>query len=234
MRPLFSGRARAHRAQTQHRLIRQAASLLISYPDEHLTDRLEIVQALLDHVIAEPRHLLGQTLDALRATDLLTLQTEYVETFDLRRRATMYLTYWTDGDTRNRGAAMHAFLQTYRDAGVQTLGNEAPDHLPVVLEFAATVDPVAGERLLTEHRIPLDVLRAALTERGSRYAPAIDAVCATLPPVTDQEERRAQRLAAAGPPAEAIGLQPFTLTVPPRRTAPEPTRHEGAGWHGRR
>ncbi len=39
MRPLFSGRARAHRAQTQHRLIRQAASLLISYPDEHLTDR---------------------------------------------------------------------------------------------------------------------------------------------------------------------------------------------------
>jgi hypothetical protein len=32
------------------------------------------------------------------------------------------------------------------------------------------------------------------------------------------EVRRAQRLAQAGPPAEAVGLQPFTLTVPPRRT----------------
>ncbi len=28
---------------------------------------------------------------------------------------------------------------------------EAPDHPPVVLEFAATVDPEAGRRLLTEH-----------------------------------------------------------------------------------
>ena len=42
--------------------------------------------------------------------------------------------------------------------------DEAPDHLPVVLEFAATVDPVAGRRLLVEHRVPIDVLREALTE----------------------------------------------------------------------
>jgi len=35
----------------------------------------------------------------------------------------------------------------------------APGHLPVVLEFAATVDPVAGRRLLVEHRVPIDVLR---------------------------------------------------------------------------
>ncbi|BDT87350.1 nitrate reductase molybdenum cofactor assembly chaperone [Nocardia cyriacigeorgica] len=229
MRSLFRGHTRANRAPTQHRLIRQAASLLLSYPDEQLANRLAVVQELLDHTNGEPRRLLENTLDALRATDLLALQTDYVDTFDLRRGATMYLTYWTDGDTRSRGSAMHAFLQTYRDAGVRALGREAPDHLTVVLEFAALGDPDAGERLLTEHRIPLEVLRGALTERKSLYAPAVDAVCATLPPVTDQEERRAHRLAAAGPPAEAIGLQPFTLTVPPRRTSPEPTRHGGAG-----
>jgi nitrate reductase alpha subunit len=33
-------------------------------------------------------------------------------------------------------------------------------------------------------------------------------------PATDQEVARAQRLAQAGPPREAVGLQPFTLTVP--------------------
>ena len=143
---------------------------------------------------------------------------DYVETFDLRRRSTMYLTYWTAGDTRNRGREMHAFAQAYRDAGVRPPVDEAPDHLPVVLEFAATVDPVAGRRLLVEHRVPIDVLRDGLTECGSPYAHTIAAVCETLPAATDQEVRRAQRLAQAGPPAEAVGLQPFTLTVPPRRT----------------
>jgi len=92
-----------------------------------------------------------------------------------------------------------------------------PGHLPVVLEFAATVDPVAGRRLLVEHRVPIDVLRDALTECGSPYAHTISGVCETLPAATDQDVRRAQRLAQAGPPAEAVGLQPFTLTVPPRR-----------------
>ena len=73
----------------------------------------------------------------------------------------MYLTYWTAGDTRNRGREMHAFAQAYRDAGSRPPVDEAPDHLPVVLEFAATVDPVAGRRLLVEHRVPIDVLRDA-------------------------------------------------------------------------
>ena len=142
---------------------------------------------------------------------------DYVETFDLRRRCTMYLTYWTAGDTRNRGREMHAFAQAYRDAGVQPPVDEAPDHLPVVLEFAATVDPVAGRRLLVGHRVPIGVLHDSLSERGSPYAHTVAAVCETLPAATDSEARRAQRLAEMGPPAEAVGLQPFTLTVPPRR-----------------
>ena len=53
---------------------------------------------------------------------------------------------------------------------------------------------------------------------GSPYAHTISGVCETLPAATDQEVRRAQRLAQAGPPTEAVGLQPFTLTVPPRRS----------------
>jgi nitrate reductase delta subunit len=44
-------------------------------------------------------------------------------------------------------------------------------------------------------------------------------VCQTLPAATDLQVRRAQRLAQSGPPTESVGLQPFTLTVPPRRSA---------------
>ncbi|MGH3969145.1 MAG: nitrate reductase molybdenum cofactor assembly chaperone, partial [Mycobacterium sp.] len=161
---------------------------------------------------------LARTLAALRAAEPLAAATEYVETFDMRRRSTMYLTYWTAGDTRNRGREMLMFASAYRDAGVEPPRAEAPDHLPVVLEFAATVDPEAGRRLLTEHRVPIDVLRGALADAKSPYEYTVAAVCDTLPVATDQEVRRAQRLAQAGPPAEAVGLEPFTLTVPPKRT----------------
>jgi nitrate reductase molybdenum cofactor assembly chaperone NarJ/NarW len=130
----------------------------------------------------------------------------------------MYLTYWTAGDTRNRGTAMLEFAAAYRAAGVEPPRSEAPDYLPVVLEFAATIDPVAGRRLLIEHRVAIDVLHQGLIDADSPYAHAVAAVCQTLPAATDDEAHRAQRLAQTGPPAEAVGLQPFTLTVPPRRT----------------
>ena len=112
-----------------------------------------------------PRSSLGQTVAALRACEPMAAATNYVETFDMRRRATMYLTYWTAGDTRNRGREMLVFASAYRDAGVEPPRAEAPDHLPVVLEFAATVNPEVGRRLLTEHRVPIDVLRGALARR---------------------------------------------------------------------
>ena len=210
-------RPRAHVA-LQDRLVWQAASLLLAYPDERLADRLRTVDELRACVTGPAADLLARTASALRMSDPMTRATDYVETFDLRRRSTLYLTYWTSGDTRNRGREMLAFAEVYRDAGVRPPDDEAPDYLPVVLEFAATVDPVAGRRLLVEYRVSIDVVRAALTDCRSPYADTVAAVCETLPSATDQEVLRAQRLAQAGPPAEAVGLQPFMLTVPPRRS----------------
>ncbi|MCK0177234.1 MULTISPECIES: nitrate reductase molybdenum cofactor assembly chaperone [Mycobacteriaceae] len=196
------------------RLAWQCASLLLAYPDEGRLDTAEQLLAQLDSPAAEH---LSRTATALRAVDPLRAAQDYVATFDLRRRATMYLTYWTAGDTRNRGAAMLSFAQVYRDAGVTPPVDEAPDHLPVVLEFAATVDPESGLRLLAAHRVPIDVLHQALSERSSPYAHTIAAVLMTLPAATEADARLARTLTADGPPAEAVGLQPFTLTVPPRR-----------------
>jgi nitrate reductase molybdenum cofactor assembly chaperone NarJ/NarW len=211
-------RARAREHELRDRLVWQAASLLLAYPDEQRDERLDTVENLLAHLDGTVADLLGRTVVALRAADALTVAAEYVETFDMRRRSTMYLTYWTAGDTRNRGREMLTFASAYRDAGVEPPKTEAPDHLPVVLEFAATVDPQLGRKLLIEHRVPIDVLLTALRDAQSPYQHVIAAVCETLPPVTGQEVRRAQRLAQQGPPAEAVGLEPFTLTVPPRRT----------------
>jgi nitrate reductase delta subunit len=220
MRLLAQLRERSTSRAMQDRLVWQAASLLLAYPDDGFTERLDAVDEMLGHISGPAAALLGKTVATLRARDPMPAAIDYVATFDMRRRATMYLTYWTAGDTRNRGREMLAFATAYREAGAQPPSGEAPDHLAVVLEFAATVDPEAGRRLLSQHRVPIDVLRGALADAGSPYEPVVAAVCETLPVATDQEVRRAQRLAEAGPPAEAVGLQPFTLTVPPRKGTP--------------
>ena len=218
MRLFSQAGERSTARKLQDRMVWQSASLLLAYPDDQHAERLDTVERLLAAADGRPADLLACTLAALRATDPLSAAANYVETFDMRRRATMYLTYWTGGDTRNRGRQMLRFATVYRDAGVEPPRSEAPDYLPVVLEFAATVDPEAGRALLVEHRVPIDVLLQALTGAQSPYLHTIAAVCETLPPATDQEVQRAARLAQAGPPAEAVGLQPFTLTVPPRRS----------------
>ncbi|OBB82435.1 nitrate reductase molybdenum cofactor assembly chaperone [Mycobacterium colombiense] len=220
MKLLSALRDRSTNRTMQDRLVWQAASLLLAYPDDGLAGRLDVVDELLAHISGPPAALLGQTVAALRAREPMAAAMDYVATFDMRRRCTMYLTYWTAGDTRNRGREMLAFATAYREAGVTPPGGEAPDHLTVVLEFAATVDPEVGRRLLDQHRVPIDVLRGALADAESPYEPTVAAVCETLSAATDQEVRRAERLAKAGPPAEAVGLQPFTLTVPPRKGTP--------------
>lgn len=202
----------------QDRVVWQCASLLLAYPDDGQPGRLDTVDALLGHLPEPVAAPLTDAVHLLRALPPLDAATAYVDTFDLHNRTTLLLTYWTEGDTRNRGEAMLRFARAYRESGVTPPSAEAADHLAVVLEFAATVDPTVGGALLAEHRPAIDLLQQRLTKLGSPYAAMLAAVASTLPAATDQDIERARRLATAGPPAEAVGLQPFTLTVPPRRS----------------
>ncbi|MFD3509830.1 nitrate reductase molybdenum cofactor assembly chaperone [Nocardia sp. NPDC058666] len=211
-------RTRTARRSAEHRLTWQAASLLLAYPDAEQRARLDLVTQLTAHLPAEQSRPLLDTAEALRALTETAAAQQYVDTFDLRRRATLLLTYWTDGDTRNRGMAMLTFTQAYRAAGVAPPSSEVPDHLPVVLEFAATVDPIAGAALLSANRRAIHAIGMALQDENSLYAPTLAAVTATLPPANDADLGWARRLVDTGPAAESVGLAPFTLTVPPRRS----------------
>lgn len=187
----------------------QAASLLVGYPDEQLMGRRPLLRSVVD-VLPEPARVpLGRFLDHLARTPLRALQESYVDTFDHRRRCCPYLTYYAYGDTRKRGMALLRFKQAYRAAGLELGADELPDHLAVVLEFAATGDPRQGRQLLLEHRAGLEVLRLALEDAGSPYADVLRAVSATLPPLAGDDRDAVARLVAEGPPAEEVGLQPF-------------------------
>ena len=189
-----------------HRVARQAASYLLGYPDQALIDRVPAIRAAL----AEQR-VLGFTafLDHVERTSLRELERQYVEVFDLSKRHALYLSYWTDGDTRRRGEVLASFKAAYRASGfLVDTGGELPDYLPMVLEFAAVADPEAGEALLREYRPSLELLRIGLEEDRTPYAAVVAAVCATLPGPSPAD--RAAAMALAGPPpTEQVGLEPF-------------------------
>jgi nitrate reductase delta subunit len=105
--------------------------------------------------------------------------------------------------------ALLRFKQTYQASGFELDDAELPDHLCVVLEYAATIDQTAGRQLMLDHRAGLELLRLSLRELESPWYSVVDAVCATLPPLQGNERDAVRRLAAEGPPEEEVGLAPF-------------------------
>ena len=138
----------------------------------------------------------------------LERQEEYVRTFDFDRRASLHLTYHTFGDRRQRGLELVKLKRRYADAGLELVGAELPDYLPVMLEFVA-LEPEAGEALLNEHRPALELVRTRLHDRKSPYAELFDRLVGALPRATRAQLARARRVAEDGPPAELVGLEPY-------------------------
>jgi nitrate reductase delta subunit len=194
----------------ERRVVWQAAALLLAYPDEAQAARLDLVERAVAKLDDRYRAPLTECIAYLRGRPVVTAAADYVETFDWRRRRTMFLTYYTAGDTRNRGQALLAIAQVYRAADATPPTDELPDHLTVMLEFAATVDERTGYELLVAHRTALDLLQAGLVQAESPYAAVVGAVAATLPP-TDPTATR--RVAAAGPPVESVGLEPYPVSA---------------------
>ncbi|MFC9090306.1 nitrate reductase molybdenum cofactor assembly chaperone [Nocardiopsis dassonvillei] len=215
---------RAHRVAVTH----QAASVLLGYPDQVFFERLPLVaRAVAELPRGGVRAALQEFCDHASTVSELELCEHYVDVFDLRRRRTLHMTYYTDGDTRRRGHALAEIKRVYAEAGWRVENRELPDHLAVVLEFAARGDARAGEALLLRFRPGLELMARTLHDHGTPYARIVDAVRMTLPAQERGDLEAVRRLAAQGPPAEDVGLEPYGVRAPlPRTEAPGYDREE--------
>lgn len=206
-------RAGAGTALSEHeqRLVWRMTALLLDYPTADIAGLVDRLGAACAGLPDQVRTALTAFLQEFSATDPTLRASNYVETFDMRRRCSLHLTYYAYGDTRKRGMALLRFKHAYRKAGIAIGDAELPDYLPMVLEFAATIDHAQGERLLAEHVPVLELLRLSLQDSGSPYAGLLAAILATLPPVNSADRRRIAQLAAEGPPEEDVGMDPFAL-----------------------
>ena len=197
------GRGEAHDA-----VIYQVSSVLFRYPTEEVRAMFPELLGLAES-IDNPDFLAAvrRVEDWYQSASLEEVQGEYVQEYDLSRRHSFHLSYWTEGDTRRRGEALTRFKQMYRDSGMVTdLQGELPDYLPLVLEFTALVDARAGRAALQAYRPSLEMLRMALDGDNLAFSGLVTCICATLPGESPEDAAQIQKLAGFGPPTESVGL----------------------------
>ncbi len=154
-------------------------ALLLGYPDARLRGYLSDMRAALheEHAVCASRLV---ELDALIATlgrkSVLEVESDYVELFDRGRATSLHLFEHVHGDSRDRGPAMIDLTKTYEQSGLFLGEGELPDFVPVVLEFASTLEAKQAREFLGEMAHIFNVIFAALQKRESPYAAVLGAL----------------------------------------------------------
>lgn len=189
------------------RLTMRVLAALLRYPDADLRAAAPELRQALAAERALPGGRLAE-LDALlrqlQAMDGFDAEARYVDSFDRGRATSLHLFEHVHGDSRDRGPALVDLGQTYERAGLVLDGDELPDHLSVVLEFASTQPERVAREFLGEMAHILNAVFSALRERDNPYASVLAAVLelagqkALAVPIAPDEELDA---AWAEPPA---------------------------------
>ena len=151
-------------------------SCLLTYPDAELLAALpELEQALQQ---ADALAGVQPLLALLQANDLISLQENYVATFDRNPSHSLHLFEHVHGESRDRGQAMVDLIELYQKQGLVLEGSqELPDYLPLFLEFLSVYDTEAEAlALLNEPLHVLQALGARLRQHDSAYGLVFTAI----------------------------------------------------------
>jgi nitrate reductase delta subunit len=185
-------------------------SVLLSYPDDRLVEAEDELAAAISALPASrQKEAIESFWSYWQRSSPIERAQHYVETFDLQKRCSLYLSFYLQGDKRQRGMSLLHLKRLYAAAGLHLESKELPDYLPVILEFAEFAPPGYGERILADLRPALEALRAGLRTLGSPYAHLLDGLCYGLPRLSPLEAERTQQIMREGPPSEQVGLEPF-------------------------
>lgn len=198
------------------RRIFSVAAIALRYPEREWLKTFEELEFELDKFEESEREIIWDLQTYFSGKTLLELQTSYVDLFDRKRRACLYLSYYLNGDTRRRGMALLEFKQRYAFEGWKGNGDELDDFLPMLLEFIAVTASPLGFELLQEHKPGVALLEKALRDMKSPYAGIIKAILLRIP---GDQSRRTLQLIESGPPVETVGLAPYGIGSAEKFTA---------------
>ncbi|MBJ7457693.1 MAG: nitrate reductase molybdenum cofactor assembly chaperone [Thermoleophilaceae bacterium] len=184
-------------------------SALLRYPDAELAAALPAIREATVAARLPEGDRVVRLIDGWLDRDLIELQTEYVEVFDMGRHSSLYLSWHQYGDRRQRGLVLLKLKRGFQEQGMSPTEDELPDWLPLMLEFAALAPDPVGADLLEKWRAAIELVRKALHDDGHPQAALLDLISATLPRIGSNVLEAVERLLAEGPPDEEVGLEPF-------------------------
>ena len=155
--------------------------LLMSYPKAEWVSHLDDCKTLLQQENFLPKKHLQAVLafiEGLEASDLYSVQEEYVSTFDRGRSHCLHLFEHIHGESRDRGQAMVNLSDAYEEKGLFIDQAELPDYIPLFLEFLSLCPIEEAISLLGE---PVDIMATIATrlqKRDSSYAVLFSALVA--------------------------------------------------------
>ncbi len=143
---------------------------LLSYPEPGHADRANALSLQLGDVVPEAAEPLARFADFLATSAVEEAREHYTRAFDLSPLAVPYLSVYLFGaENPQRGQFMAGFSAAYAEAGHDS-GGELPDHLAVVLAYAATAPEDTWEEV---ERFclpaPLKLMRQSLEKGDSPY-----------------------------------------------------------------
>ena len=160
-------------------------SALLQYPEPELIAALpELELALAERPEWQAR--LRKLFAHLNSETLIDLQQQYVMTFDRNPSQSLHLFEHIHGESRDRGQAMVDLMEEYKRHGLQMVGDDLPDYVPLFLEFLSQQEPPEAERLLGDAIHVLAYIGRKLRANGSSYACVFD-LLQTLTPVQAEE-----------------------------------------------
>jgi len=150
-------------------------SVLLEYPEQELIDNLPEIRAIVGEsteIDTEERLVLRKFLDHLVSESLTEIQADYVNTFDRTPEHSLHLTHHLFGEEtdRNRGPALIDLSEMFKEYGVKIVSNELPDYLPLLLEFASSLDGDEATVFLSDVNKVLAILVENLSKANSPYA----------------------------------------------------------------
>lgn len=187
-----------------------AASIALRYPERDWLRSFEEIEHDLANFSPETKEVLWNLISFFGSKSLMELQEDYVATFDRKRRACLYMSYYLNGDTRKRGMALLNFKHIYAAEGWESISEELDDYLPILLEFIAVTASPLGMDLLVQHKAGITLLTYALRDMKSPYHALIEELNKYIP---GEMTTQTLQLIQSGPPNEEVGLEGYGQKV---------------------
>ena len=147
--------------------------LLLTYPEGTVySESNELLQTLRSEALLPEKFIkkVETFLTTQKAQNLMTVQEDYVETFDRGRAHCLHLFEHIHGESRDRGQAMIDLSETYAAKDLYIDNNELPDYLPLFMEYLSRCEFQDATKLLGEAIDVIAAIGAKLKKHKSPYA----------------------------------------------------------------